>query len=105
MSYGYETSTAASVGGLAKAAVPARPESRLESITSRVHRMADGMEEIAAKLRVHADSVFGSVPEADNCNKADVRCGQLGSLDDALDRLERVHSAVAEQAGRNCTLA
>lgn len=83
-----------------------RNESELESITSRVHRMATGMEETAAKLRLHADAIYGPVPEANECGTAqDARCGQLGSLYDAFDRLERIHSAVAIQAGRNCTLA
>ncbi len=94
------------IGGLAKGPKADRPETELESITSRVHRMAENMNEIGYKLRTHADGVHGGVPETGAKDAPQpVRSGQLGALHDALDMLERTHSMVAEQAARNCTLA
>lgn len=93
--------------GLYHAGNQIRPESELESITSRVHRLASDIEEIGSKLSQHADALHGDIrqPVPAGTEAAPCRAGQLGALHDALDRLERAHSFVAEQAGRNCTLA
>lgn len=83
-----------------------RPESELESIANRIHRLANEMEGVGGKLGEHADRTHGSNPPPSEPNTATpCRAGQLGSLHDALDRLERIHGYVAEQAARNCTLA
>lgn len=94
-------------GGVASAMIgQPRTESELESIAARIYRIAANFDETGGKLRDHADNVHGSTPPPPMGNEAcPCRMGQLGAIHDAIDRLERVHAFVAEQAGRNCTLA
>lgn len=93
-------------GTVSQRLVQDRPESELEAIATRIGQHADAAYELAAKLRHHADSVHGSLPECEKANACgSIRSGQLGAIYDALDRLASAQSELAEQAGRNCTLA
>ncbi len=102
----YNPNTAGStIGGLASAANQ-MTEGELQRIAGRIHRMTDSMNGIANQLCDHADAVHGSPPPPVVGNSVQpVRSGLIGSIHDALDRLENAHSNLAEQAGRNCTLA
>lgn len=81
-------------------------EGALVAITSRIHSMADIMQDEGSRLRNHADAVFGArevtEPPLPNVVRED---GLIGALHGALDRLELAHSEVATQISRNCTLA
>lgn len=87
----------------------ARPagETPFSRLISRVETMTSAMGEVGKKLEVHANTVHGAPPSesCENGARGDSRAGALGALEDALDRLERALSYVAEQAGRNCGLA
>ena len=94
------------IGPLGHAGDAIKSESTIQRLTSRIEALRDGLNEIGHKLRNHADEVHGPYPEADSAkNGAPCRSGQLGALEDAIDRLEMAVSFVNEQAQRNCLLA
>lgn len=82
-------------------------EGELEGLIARVLRMTQDVEETAARLRRHADVVFGERPENSAGANAPtpVRTGLVGQLQDALDCLERANARTGVEAARNCALA
>lgn len=99
-------------GGIAGSAISgaknpvANSSSELERIVQRIEQATMNARILTESLMSHADRVHG--PEAEACggeDMQDVRRGILGSIFDALDRLDRAQTTLAEQAGRNCMLA
>lgn len=103
----YASMQGSAAGTMPSAANTLRPESELEALVARVYSMAKDVEEIAVRMRNHADAVFGERPEAvAGANvPTPVRSGLLGSLQDALDSLDHAHAYAGVQAERNCALA
>lgn len=94
------------VGGatLAGASVPVDPA--LLRFADRLQKINGEFQEVGHRLDCHADRVHGERPEAGNKSAAyPVRSGALGTLEDALDRLNETLSFVREAADRNCNLA
>lgn len=83
-----------------------RQETTLERLTGRINSLQQTASEICVNLRVHADGLHGEQPtNAEPTKPSPVRSGQIGALEDAIDRLEDTLSYVAAEASRNCTLA
>lgn len=77
----------------------------LQEILMRIGKASNTAECIAAELREHADRVHGPVPENAAANSKDGTLGAvLPEIFNALSRLDRAQSELAEQAGRNCCL-
>lgn len=93
---------------------------RVQSLNGFVCRVTENLTEVGHKLRNHADSVYGQLPETDEpealrqaileqCPYYGGALGevhaQLHGLEEVLHRLDRALTYCAVQAGRNCTLA
>ena len=78
----------------------------LPRVLERINALHAGMSQLCDDLRLHADRVYGARPEAANTTQpVPVRCGLIGEIEDALDRLDQTQADMAEQVGRAANLS
>lgn len=78
----------------------------LAEIAARINAATLQTDDLARRMKAHADAVHGPIPEPVDGARGPMppRDGQLGEIFDHLDSLVRAQSFLAEQAGRNCAL-
>ena len=98
----YEGST-----GTANSALGQLRPGPLADVISRIEGIAHATRELGNKMRDHADTVFGPVPESEDGYGSNIaqHGGRLGDLFAALEGLDAAQSFLATQCGRNAVLA
>lgn len=75
-------------------------------MAERVQKMRHEMDEVRGLLGQHADRLFGPTPQDGSGQKDSAYPDTaIGNLECALDALAATHTAVANEARRNCKLA
>lgn len=79
------------LGAGSNAAKVDRAATRLNAVTGRIHEARNMVMDCASTARRTADSILGSEPEADERGSDEtrpIRSGELGDIENALDRLQ-----------------
>lgn len=88
------------LGGL----VGSMPDKALIATRERIGMLIERIGEVAARMEVIGDRVFGSVPQCDaRSGECPVRSGDMGAINDGLDTLSaqiaRAHDAMTRLEG------